>query len=245
MVEVADEPKLNKDKLGLMIPYTAQREVLESFEADDTVLLSKKKDGKTFELGAINVRKSTKSELYLVITNKAKGINPEDQLYLQSSSTRSSFTRRKKAMERILERLSVVPQLVDYFDEACDIEPQRYGEAPTEEHFEVYQRQMPDGQIIGLNDAQKEAFARLVSRGPLGLLQGPPGTGKTWLAKRLAKGLFPTGLSHRFISEHFSTTGRSPASRTPDLSRVGELVMKYKDIELPLHTGSNINASPT
>ena len=65
------------------------------------------------------------------------------------------------------------------------------------------------------------------------------------LAKRLAKGLFPTGLSHRFLSEHFSTTGRSPASRTADLSRVGELVMKYKDIELPLHTGSNINASPT
>lgn len=179
MVEVADEPKLNKDKLGLMIPYTAQREVLESFSADDIVLLSKKKGDKTFDLGTIDVRKSTKSELYLVLTKKASGINTEDLLYLQSNSTRSSFTRREKAMKRVLERLAVVPQLVDYFDEACDIEPERFGEPPTEEHFKVYERQISDGQMIGLNDAQKEAFSRLVSRGPLGLLQGPPGTGKT------------------------------------------------------------------
>lgn len=96
MVEVADEPKLNKDKLGLMIPYTAQREVLESFSADDIVLLSKKKGDKTFDLGTIDVRKSTKSELYLVLTKKASGINTEDLLYLQSNSTRSSLRGVRK-----------------------------------------------------------------------------------------------------------------------------------------------------
>ena len=64
------------------------------------------------------------------------------------------------------------------------------------------------------------------------------------LAKRLAKGLFPTGLSHRFISEHFSTTGRSPASRTPDLSRVGELVMKYKDMSFLFIPGATSTQAP-
>lgn len=179
MVEVADTPRMHKDKVGLLIPYTAEREVLESFDSDEIVYLSKRKDGKTVDLGAINIRLSTKSEIYLEVSNKAKGISPDDQLFVQSRSTRTSFSRRRRATERMLQRLSVVPHLIDYFDEGCVAKPERFNEPPTEQHFQRYERQTPDGQTVGLNDVQKEAFARLVSSGPLGLLQGPPGTGKT------------------------------------------------------------------
>lgn len=178
-IEVADAPKMHKDRLGLLIPYTAERDVLESFESDDAVFLSKRKDGASTNLGMVNIRKSTLTEIYLTLSTRAQGIKVDDQLFLQSQAARTSFSRRKRATERLLERLAVVPNLVDYFDEDCDAIPERINELPTEQHFKMYERPAADGSVIGLNDAQKEAFARLVSNGPLGLLQGPPGTGKT------------------------------------------------------------------
>jgi len=178
-IEVADAPKMHKDGGGLLIPFSAERDVLESFSSDDQVYLSRRKDGKTFDLGSINVRLSTPSMLYLVLSSKAQSIKVDEQLYLQSRSTRTSFSRRKRATERMLQRLSVVPGLIDYFDEGCDAKPERFSEPPTEQHLRMYERSAPDGTVVGLNDAQKEAFSRLVSHGPLGLLQGPPGTGKT------------------------------------------------------------------
>ena len=191
-VEVADVPRMHKDGVGLLIPYSAEREVLESFDSDETVYLSRRRDGKTIDLGAVNIRLSTQSEIYLALSKQAKGIQVDDLLFLQSRSTRTSFSRRKRATERMLQRLSVVPNLIDYFDEECDAKPERFNEPPTEHHFRMYERQAPDGTTVGLNDAQKEAFARLVSTGPLGLLQGPPGTGKTE---------FIAAFSHYLISE--------------------------------------------
>ncbi|MEZ3135659.1 AAA domain-containing protein [Stutzerimonas kunmingensis] len=191
-IEVAEAPRMHKDGVGLLIPYSSEREVLESFDSDETVYLSKRKNSKTTDLGAINVRLSTRSEIYLVLSKHAKGIKVDDQLFLQSRSTRTSFSRRKRATERMLQRLSVVPDLIDYFDDKCDAKPERLNEPPTERHFKMYERQAPDGTAVGLNDAQKEAFARLASNGPLGLLQGPPGTGKTE---------FIAAFSHYLISE--------------------------------------------
>ena len=183
---------MHKDGVGLLIPYSSEREVLESFDSDETVYLSKRKNSKTTDLGAINVRLSTRSEIYLVLSKHAKGIKVDDQLFLQSRSTRTSFSRRKRATERMLQRLSVVPDLIDYFDDKCDAKPERLNEPPTEHHFKMYEREAPDGTTVGLNDVQKEAFARLASNGPLGLLQGPPGTGKTE---------FIAAFSHYLISE--------------------------------------------
>jgi hypothetical protein len=162
-----------------LIPYYSKKQVLDDFDDEDRIMLSKKKDEKTFDLGEIDLSKSTKSELYLSLNKKSKGINIGDLLYLQTKLSKSSFSRRKRAMERLLDRLSVVPNLMDYFDENCDKAPQDFSPPPTEEDFSVYERELPNGQMIGLNDAQKKAFSRLISRGPLGLLQGPPGTGKT------------------------------------------------------------------
>ncbi|UQS13307.1 AAA domain-containing protein [Pseudomonas sp. HS6] len=178
-IEVADTPKMHKDRLGLLIPYSAERDILESFDPDDAVFLSKRKDGITTNLGIINIRKSTLAELYLTLSTRAQGIKVDDQLFMQSQAARTSFSRRKRATERLLDRLAVVPNLVDYFDEDCDAIPERIHELPTEQHFKMYERPAADGSVIGLNDAQKKAFSRLVSHGPLGLLQGPPGTGKT------------------------------------------------------------------
>ncbi|MDH1405068.1 AAA domain-containing protein [Pseudomonas putida] len=178
-IEVSDTPKLHKDRLGLLIPYTAERDILESFDAEDAVFLSKRKDGVTSSLGVIDTRKSTLTEIYLVLSARAQGIKVDDQLFLQSQAARTSFSRRKHATERLLKRSAVVPNLVDYFDENCDAIPESFGDLPNEQHFKMYERPAADGSVIGLNDAQKEAFARLVNNGPLGLLQGPPGTGKT------------------------------------------------------------------
>ncbi|MCQ4275628.1 AAA domain-containing protein [Stutzerimonas degradans] len=179
-LEVSGEPVFNKDKTGLMIPYTANGEILESFEVDDKINLIKKDGEKQINIGEVDLRKSTKSALCLVYSGKTRAaIKTDDVLYLQSNKNRSSLTRRKRAIERILGRQSVVTGLVDYFDEGCSIVPERFSVPPTEEGFAVYQRETSSGQIVGLNDAQKDAFSKLITNGPVGFLQGPPGTGKT------------------------------------------------------------------
>src|SRR5690606_21754762 len=89
-LEVSGEPVLNKDKAGLMIPYAAAGEVLESFEADDKIKLIKKDGEKQIDFGEIDLRKSTKSALYLVCSGKSRvSIKADDTLYLQSNKNRS------------------------------------------------------------------------------------------------------------------------------------------------------------
>lgn len=103
------------------------------------------------------------------------------KLRLVSTAEKGSYSRRRAAVERLLDDKAVVPGLVDYFDGAPAVHPipMTYP-VPTEAELDRYS----EGDKK-LNPSQREAFRRVLGHGPISLLQGPPGTGKTWFIAAL------------------------------------------------------------
>ncbi|ROU00074.1 nuclease [Marinobacter sp. R17] len=179
-IEVSEEPSPTRDHSYIRIPYSAEGAVLDSFENDDQVRLARKKGDKTLYLGYVDIRKSSGKEIFVDSTSKTRSIRADETLYLVSKQNKTSLDRRKKAVSRVLDQLSVIPDLTAYFEERSGKVPERLSEEPAEQDFELYQREDREtGKTIGLNLAQREAFKKLIAYGPVGLLQGPPGTGKT------------------------------------------------------------------
>jgi serine/threonine protein kinase len=106
------------------------------------------------------------------------------ELRFRSMMETDSRMRRTSATNRILKRGSVTPNLIDYF-----------GEMPPDVKSSG---QVVDPATIGsmyaLNSSQTDAFAKIVSARPLGLLQGPPGTGKTKFIAALVHYLLSNGM---------------------------------------------------
>ncbi|MBV7547414.1 NERD domain-containing protein [Pseudomonas sp. PDM26] len=176
---VAAEPRFHRDNVGLLIPYSMESKALEGFEADDSIRLILREGDRDFDIGAIDLSKSLRDAVYVPASQKSLRVKADSVLYLQSQQNKTSLIRRRSAMDRIINRQSVIPDLLQYFDERCELAPLVYDQAPTEEDFALYERTTSDGTVIGLNDAQKKAFTHIVTTGPINLLQGPPGTGKT------------------------------------------------------------------
>ncbi len=102
-----------------------------------------------------------------------------DEVILENSLAASSLSKRREALEEIINNRCVIPNLVDYFDPNLDCQPSE-SNMPLDDELETYTEYDKNGKIIfKLNSSQKEAFKKLYMYGPLGLLQGPPGTGKT------------------------------------------------------------------
>ena len=119
------------------------------------------------------VGRSTGEMLYRV--RDRNQLEEGDELLLESNLIRSSLTKRKTAMDSIINERSVISDLARYFDpnESCEL-TKFSDQEPSDDELDLY------SQIgFNLNDSQRRAFKKLYSYGPLGLLQGPPGTGKT------------------------------------------------------------------
>ncbi len=174
-------PKIEEDKntqkTYLYYEVDADSLVLDRFRNDDivdAVVRDLKKD-RDVKLGKIDIQKSNESRLCFNQTIKNTWILKDSPtIYLQSKQNKASFQRRKKALERLLDGESVIEQLPEYFDENCTLSAIKYDIKVNDADFKRYDR---DG--VSLNEAQREAFKRLLQNGPLSLLQGPPGTGKT------------------------------------------------------------------
>jgi len=102
---------------------------------------------------------------------------------------RVSKERRRKAVERITRRSSVIANLIDFFDPTKDASEILYEKPTSLEKISSYQ----------LNDGQRAAFRSLVEVGPVGLLQGPPGSGKTKFIASLAHWLLKDGGARRVL----------------------------------------------
>ncbi len=164
----------------IYIPYEGEINPIDQFKRDEIVeAVGKSENGeKTFVYGTVDIAKSTLNEIHLK-KHKDKNINwikADTPIYLQSKQNKASYTRRKNALQRILDGESVVKDLVNYFDEHCALLSEKYKVQVSEEEFQRYDQ--PE-KGVSLNEAQRKAFQKLISNGPLSLLQGPPGTGKT------------------------------------------------------------------
>jgi tRNA A-37 threonylcarbamoyl transferase component Bud32 len=110
-------------------------------------------------------------------------------LSLLDRRDRVSKERRRRAVERITRRASVIPGLIDYFDPGIDAPEMSFDTAVTDETLLGY----------GLNEGQREAFRSLLGTGPVGLLQGPPGSGKTRFIASFAHWLLTEGGARRVL----------------------------------------------
>ena len=166
---------------GCYIPYDGEISPLDQFNRDEVVeAIGKSEDGeKTFKYGEVDIVRSQLNELHLKpksLRNSASNIQADTPIYLQSKQNKASYTRRKNALQRILDGESAIKNLTDYFDEHCVLPSEKYDIHISNEEFKRYDQPEKN---VSLNEAQRIAFQRLIANGPLSLLQGPPGTGKT------------------------------------------------------------------
>lgn len=165
----------------LILRYEADMDPLGAFASTDEVeAILIDPDGTEKNIGEISLKKSALNEVRLTKIRAASySLKDGDIVFFRTKQDRASYRKRKAALERLLDREGVVPELLDLFDPSCIAESTKYNILVTDEDFARYDREDQHGNKISLNEQQREAFRKLVNYGPLSLLQGPPGTGKT------------------------------------------------------------------
>ena len=125
------------------IPYDGEINPIDQFKRDEIVeAIGKSEDGeKTFKYGVVDIAKSQLNELHIKsksLTNSANNIQADTPVYLQSKQNKASYTRRKNALQRILDGESAVKNLVHYFDEHCGLPSEKYEVHVSDEEFKRY-----------------------------------------------------------------------------------------------------------
>ncbi|HBY0536151.1 TPA: nuclease [Klebsiella pneumoniae subsp. pneumoniae] len=181
-IEVSGEVIPVADAHGeLLIPYSADVDPLGAFRSsDDVEALQVDQEGVERFIGEVSLKKSELKEIRLVrVRSAAYRLKDSDIVFFRTKQDRASYQKRKRALERLIDRESVLPDLIDLFDPSCKQDAQNYGVTVSDADFARYDREDQHGNKISLNEQQRKAFNILVNNGPLSLLQGPPGTGKT------------------------------------------------------------------
>ena len=165
----------------LILPYDADIDPLGAFASTDEVeALLVDQDGAEKVIGEVLLKKSALNEVRLnKVRSSAYGLKDGDSVFFRTKQDRASYRKRKAALERLLDREGVLPDLLDLFDPACNKDATAFNISVTDDDFARYDREDQHGNKISLNEQQREAFTKLLNYGPLSLLQGPPGTGKT------------------------------------------------------------------
>lgn len=147
--------------------------------------------------GQIDINRSDANTL--AIREGTRRLSVGDVVTLADRREQTSFDRRRKAIQRILNHQSAISSLLDYFSPGEGGQCIDFGIEVPDSDLEVY----------GLNAGQQDAFRYLSRYGPLGLLQGPPGTGKTrfiasfvhWLVTRAgARRVLIASQSHEAVN---------------------------------------------
>ena len=165
----------------LILPYEADIDPLGAFASTDEVeALLIDQDGAEKIIGEVLLKKSALNEVRLnKVRSSAYGLKDGDSVFFRTKQDRASYRKRKEALERLLDKEGVLPDLLDLFDPACNKDATDFNILVTDDDFARYDREDQYGNKISLNEQQREAFTKLLNYGPLSLLQGPPGTGKT------------------------------------------------------------------
>jgi hypothetical protein len=159
--------------------YEDDNDVLDKFPKDSLISLIHKTvdfngEDREFRVGDIDIQNSLAGELRVKGVKHADKIKVGEVLYLRTKADKSSFLKRKNALEQILRRQSDIPNLVEYFEPNSEINPIHYDITVTDRDFERYDQYDQQGEVIvSLNNLQREAFRKLINYGPVSILQGP------------------------------------------------------------------------
>ncbi|HFJ4328374.1 TPA: AAA domain-containing protein [Serratia liquefaciens] len=155
-------------------------------DADETYYIYQPKSDE--KLGELLINETTGSYMAIQPVNHwaSKQFIPGKSLQLESIRSKSSRDLRLKALNRVMTKKSVIPNLADYFDTRQKPDLREMADRPTVQKL----RELYDVPGQETNNKQLEAFQFLVGQGPVGVLQGPPGTGKTTFVSKFIHYLF-------------------------------------------------------
>jgi hypothetical protein len=200
--------------------------------------------GTTVEVRLLNGRKIGEVNLEqtdaqrLVVDYSDRRLVPGDRVNLIDRRSRTSFDRRIKAVDRILDNEAAIEGLIQYFEPHRSLPATDFGEEVSEATLDSYR----------LNRGQRKAFRHVIAHGPVGLLQGPPGTGKThfiaslvhWLTtEKGARKILIASQSHEAVNnaiEALLDVFKKLGGRRPSMLRIGSKGITEKI--RPYHTTS-------
>lgn len=162
----------------LLVPYQCNS-VFEYAPDEEVDVYQESNSGESKKVAMLEHRFSNGSEIALRERRMSLNTAVGSRLTLQSKRDRSSYIRRQEAIERILAKQSITPNLIGYFERTASSSDVTVYREPKDDELEIYNIFEGDRRIFSLNEDQKSAFKRLCASGPVSLLQGPPGTGKT------------------------------------------------------------------
>lgn len=163
-IRLSAEPKFDADEQTLVL---VSEDNWTDVEVTEGQSIGVKWNG--YKLGDLDTQRSRGTTVVIRNVRNHRGLRKGAVLKLQSSDDFISFQRRSRAVARILEERSQIPNLIRYFDPQSTLSPEIQSPDVNDEDIERY----------GLNPDQNEAFKHLWKHDPVSLLQGPPGTGKT------------------------------------------------------------------
>ncbi|MCL1078425.1 nuclease [Parashewanella spongiae] len=175
-----DSESVQDESDQVILNYESETDPLAKFKKTDVIEAIKLDDDNEKLLGLVDLKKSSFKEVRLFkARSAAKHLQETEEVFFRTKADKSSYEKRKDALQRILDNESTIMDLVDYFEPTSNKPPIEYDIEVTDKDFERYRREDDKGNVIELNDQQKTAFRQLLATGPVSLLQGPPGTGKT------------------------------------------------------------------
>lgn len=188
------------------------------------------------KVGEVNLEQTDAQRL--VVEYSDRRLVPGDRVNLVDRRSRTSFDRRMKAVDRILDGEAAIEDLIGYFEPDRSIKSIEFGDLVSDEILDLYR----------LNRGQRTAFRHVIAHGPVGLLQGPPGTGKThfiaslvhWLTTiKGARKILIASQSHEAVNnaiEALLDLFKKLGGRRPSLLRIGSKGITEKI--RPYHTTS-------
>jgi serine/threonine protein kinase len=188
------------------------------------------------KIGEVNLEQTDAQKL--VIEYADKRLEPGDRVQLVDRRSRSSFDRRLKAIDRILDNEAAIDGLIEYFETDRNLQANDFQQEASDSTLKKY----------GLNRGQRNAFRHVIRYGPVGLLQGPPGTGKThfiaslvhWLiTEKGARKILIASQSHEAVNnaiEALLKLYKKIGGERPNLLRIGS--KGITDKIRPYHTVS-------
>jgi hypothetical protein len=249
-----DVPRYWRKLLDLEAAFLPEVEIVRDIgpERGPTAIYAYERIGRDFDFDAgstVDVRLPNRKKVgevdleqtdgqRLAVSFSDRRLVPGERVNLVDRRSRTSFDRRTKAVERILEDEAAIDGLVGYFQPDISLDAVDYGDEVPEDALDRYR----------LNDGQRKAFQHVIRYGPVGLLQGPPGTGKThfiasivhWLTtEKGARRILIASQSHEAVNnaiEAMLDLHKKLGGKRPSLVRIGSKGITEKI--RPYHTAS-------
>lgn len=189
-VEIEDSAELNASLGVYEIPVSIASRPFDFEESEEVEVIWVHGDGNPRTLGRMDVSRSEAGRL--VLQPYYRDFTPPPpgaRIRLQSRLHKSSLERRRKAVERIVDRRAIVRHLIDCVGGLRLSEELPVPGLDVDKIMDRY----------GLNPDQAAALLTAVSRVPISLIQGPPGTGKTHVISALVHYAIDHGIAHNVL----------------------------------------------